>query len=225
MIKIPILGKSISKYIRSHDRASIDFESTGDYWETRYRNGGTSGSGSYGKLALFKAEVLNSFVQKQGIRSVIEFGCGDGAQLNLARYPQYTGYDLSRAAIDRCVALYSKDDTKNFLHVNQYQSETAELVISLDVIFHLVEESVYLKYMERLFSSSTKYVVIYSSNSDANIGSYADHVRHRKFTDWIHEKATDWQLIKHVPNTFPYTQGGDDESFADFYIFGKKSSI
>jgi hypothetical protein len=45
--------------------------------------------GSYGKFAAFKAEVLNAFVQEMRVDTVIEFGCGDGNQLTLARYPLF----------------------------------------------------------------------------------------------------------------------------------------
>jgi len=72
-----------------------DFANTGDYWQQRYARGGNSGDGSYGKLADFKAEVLNEAVKELGITSVIEFGCGDGNQLTLANYPAYTGVDTS----------------------------------------------------------------------------------------------------------------------------------
>jgi hypothetical protein len=47
----------------------------------RYGQGGTSGFGSYRRLAEFKAETLNGFVARMRIQSVIRYGCGDGAQL------------------------------------------------------------------------------------------------------------------------------------------------
>ena len=75
---------------------SLTMRSSGDYWERRYRLGMTSGPGSAGKLASFKADVLNEFVRDNGVQSVIEFGCGDGTQLTLAKYPS-----LSRP---RCLA-------------------------------------------------------------------------------------------------------------------------
>ena len=53
------------------------------YWENRYKNNGNSGAGSYGRLAEFKADVINNFIAENKITSVIEFGCGDGNQLSL----------------------------------------------------------------------------------------------------------------------------------------------
>ena len=38
------------------------------YWEQRYHEGGSSGAGSYGKFARFKAQFLNQFVVEHDIR-------------------------------------------------------------------------------------------------------------------------------------------------------------
>ena len=71
------------------------------YWELNYEQGGNSGPGS-GDLGQGKAEFLNDFVRDCNVESVIEFGCGDGHQLSLAKYPHYVGLDVSRAAIRMC---------------------------------------------------------------------------------------------------------------------------
>jgi hypothetical protein len=44
-------------------------------------------TGSYSELAQLKARVLNAFVAEKNIARVIERGCGDGNQLQLARIP------------------------------------------------------------------------------------------------------------------------------------------
>lgn len=74
------------------------FVSTPQYWEDRYAAGGTSGLGSTGTIAQFKAEVINDFVEDRRIQTLIEFGCGDGNQLALARYENYLGLDISKSA-------------------------------------------------------------------------------------------------------------------------------
>jgi hypothetical protein len=53
------------------------------WWEKRYISGGNSGQGSYGVLAEFKAETVNQFVGEFEVKSLVEFGCGDGSQLSL----------------------------------------------------------------------------------------------------------------------------------------------
>ena len=48
------------------------------YWINRYISGGNSGSGSAGKFATFKPDVINTFITKTGIRTIIEVGVVHG---------------------------------------------------------------------------------------------------------------------------------------------------
>ena len=189
------------------------------YWEKRYARGKHSGAGSRGKLAEFKADVLNEFVTKNQIGTVIEYGCGDGYQLSLANYPQYIGFDVSVTAVQSCRKLFANDDTKFFREMRDYGGETADLTISLDVIYHLVEDEVYEAYMYRLLSSSNRFVVIYSSNCDSLNRIEPKHIKHRRFSVWIEDNAKDWKLIDHIPNKYPYTGINDEGSISDFYIY------
>ena len=89
------------------------FPGSAEYWEKRYASGGSSGKGSYGRLSEFKAEVINNFVSKHGVESVIEFGCGDGNQLKLAKYPAYVGLDVSEKAVALCKEKFNNDISKS----------------------------------------------------------------------------------------------------------------
>ena len=203
------------------DILNIDNFASCDYWEDRYAQGGNSGAGSYGNLAEFKAKVINDFVIKHKIKSVIDFGCGDGNQLSLSKYDKYTGFDVSKTAIDICKQKFTEDKTKDFRLMQNYNNEKAELTLSLDVIFHLLEDSVFDNYMKTLFNAGEKFVIIYSSNKRGP--KWVKHVKHRKFTDWTDKNASGWKLLEFIPNPH-HTEGtGDtpDKSFSDFYIFGK----
>jgi len=199
--------------------------SSSNYWENRYANNGNSGAGSYNRLAEFKAEILNEFVAKNDIKNVIEFGHGDGNQLSLAKYPKYLGFDVSKTAVDICKRKFSGDGTKDFRLMNAYNNEKAELTISLDVIYHLIEEDVFENYMRTLFAASTKYVIIYASNKTCE--KQPIHIKHRKFTDWVESNEEKWKLTKIIPNKYPIVDGINDPntSFADFYIFEKIPKI
>lgn len=204
-------------------RGKHGFETSSDYWLNRYARGANSGAGSYNQLATFKAEVINDLVQAQGIRSIIEFGCGDGNQLRLAEYPAYLGFDISRDAIRTCRTLFAHDRTKRFLLQKKYKDQQADLTLSLDVLYHLVEDKVFEDYMRRLFAAATKFVVVYSSDTDDNHGHDAPHVRHRRFSNWIAANATNWRLLAHIPNRYPYDEGAvATTSFADFFIYARK---
>jgi hypothetical protein len=193
-------------------------ESVGDYWESRYSSGGNSGSGSYGRLAEFKAEIINDYVAKNGITSVMEFGSGDGAQLALARYPEYTGVDVSQTIVDAARAAFAGNDTIKFLHTSEFEGScTADLTLSLDVVYHLVHDEIFQEYMARLFAAARRSVIVYSSNYERQ---WAAHVRHRRFTDWVEKHRPDFKLVATIPNRFPFDQNDpDNTSFADFYIF------
>jgi hypothetical protein len=96
-----------------------------------------------------------------------------------------------------------------------------DLVISLDVIYHLVEDEVFGAYMRSLFASAGRFVVIYSSNKIEP--SEVPHVRHRPFTDWIEANEPEWRQTEHLPNKYPYDPARPAEtSFADFYFFERR---
>lgn len=199
-------------------RAPLVFTSSSQYWEERYATGGDSGAGSYGHLAAFKAEVLNDFVAEHGVQSVLEFGCGDGAQLARARYPRYAGVDVSRTAIAQCRERFKEDPSKRFVLAGSEELEPAELTLSLDVIYHLVEDEVFDRYMRDLFAFASRFVGVYSSNH-ASAGT-ASHVRHRRFVDWVEASAPQWRLFRKVDNAYSFQTGrAKATSFADFYFF------
>lgn len=193
------------------------------YWESRYQEGGDSGAGSYRKFAQFKSEILNDFVKQNKVISVIEFGCGDGNQLRYAEYPSYLGYDVSNKAVEHCRQLFKTDHSKQFALVSLYKGEKAELALSLDVLYHLIENDIYDHYMHQLFAASTRFVGIYSSNTEKAISRNSDHIRHRQFTAWIANNAPEWELMQFIPNLYPYNGNHKESSFADFYFFKHKA--
>lgn len=219
--QLPLLGSLIRRGSRKRRRSAEKVGGSSDYWKARYEAGRNSGKGSYNQLAEFKAEILNQFVREQGVETVIEYGCGDGNQLKLINYPSYIGFDISPMAISLCNSAFAEDDTKSFREMTAYAGEMAQLAVSLDVVYHLVEDSVFEAYMQRLFDSASKYVIIYSSDSDDNGEHQARHVRHRKFTHWVSNNMIDWKIFQRIPNRYPYSGDVKTGSFADFYIYAK----
>jgi SAM-dependent methyltransferase len=226
VIATPVLGpaaRSIARIpIVKEWRNSLRFQGSSTYWKERYQQGGTSGPGSAGRLAEFKAEVLNDFVAKNNIQSVIEFGCGDGVQLGLAKYARYVGVDVAEGSVANCRRRFAGDATKTFYLANQLPANLGrlDLVLSLDVIFHLVENKIFDAYMQSLFARAERFVAIYSSDKDQP--GDAPHVRHRAFTQWIKVHQPEWKQTGYIPNKYPFDPARPDEtSFADFYFFEK----
>lgn len=221
--RIPLFGPFIQRTalaLYASKAGSNTFAGSAAYWEARYAAGGNSGAGSYALFAEFKAEILNRFVEQHGIRSVIEFGCGDGNQLRLANYPGYIGVDVSSTAIEICRKAFASDGSKVFSVSNEYAGQKADLSLSLDVIYHLVEDLVFDSYMATLFNASNRYVIIYASDTDENVGT-ARHVVHRNFTRWVAARMPNWKLLDHIPNKYPYVGDHHTGSSADFFIYEK----
>lgn len=223
--RTPLLGTVSRSVLMAFRRRTFKSSS---YWEERYAVGGTSGPGSQGRLAAFKADVVNCFIEKNSVQSVIEFGCGDGRQLSLACYPTYIGLDISPTAVATCRKKFAGDRRKQFFPYQRDNSNrSAEMTVSMDVIYHLVEDDVFEAYMTDVFNQAQRFVLIYSDNRDSREPD-APHVRHRKFTNWINRHRPDWKLILYKPNPYPYAGDPETGSWSDFWIYarnGPKSSI
>ena len=193
--------------------------SSATYWDARYRGGGASGPGSEGRLARFKAAFVNRFILDNKIASLVDLGCGDGAQLGRLTPPaDYTGVDVSPTALARCQARFPD---RRFVPWDRIGTVApAELTLSLDVLYHLTEDAVFADMLDRLFRLASRFVVIYASNTDATWP--APHVRHRAFTGHPAAKQPGWRLLAHLPNPCPFEPARALEtSFADFFVYGR----
>ena len=203
-----LTGNHLGKFLVDTS-ANLIFPGSKIYWERRYRNNGNSGVGSFGEKAAYKANFLNKFVEERAVNSVTELGCGDGNQLTRFRFPKYTGLDVSRSAIEKCKGHFIDDCSKSFsLFEGRITSSSweAELTLSLDVVYHLVEDEVFESYMHCLFGLAKKYVIIYAWDVEEE---KRYHIRHRHFSKWICNNVPAFKLINRVSK----------EGFCDFFVY------
>ena len=183
-------------------------------WENRYAKGGDSGAGSYSVLCDFKSKIINEFIHEKCCESMIEFGCGDGNQQQSFKIRNYVGIDISDFIIEKCKTKFNHITNRNFMNYTDFYKNKCkcDISVSLDVIYHIVDDTLYHTYMNDLFSASNKFVIIYSSNfqDSAYNGS---HVYHRKFTDYIGIHFPNAELIKNIKNDYP------EQSSAEFFIY------
>jgi hypothetical protein len=201
----------------------VAFRDSAAYWRLRYQLGGDSGSGSEDTLACHKAEIVNDLVTRWGVQSVIEWGVGDGRQLALGAYPSYLGLDVSDVALERCRERFGGDPRMRFASVDAYQGETADLALSLDVLYHLVEDEVYDSYLARLFSSSLRWVVVYSSSVEAPLRT-AKHVLHRPVEADISARFPEFVRLQGVEQSLAVHPMIDDPLRARFIILERTAS-
>jgi len=218
----------ISNSLRRWLRRTLSGKRPGDgsfdlekYWESRYAAGGTSGEGSYGRLAAFKADQINEFVAETGSSTVIEFGCGDGNQLSLLRVPRYMGLDISRTAVRRCISRFAADNAKSFFlfdakcYRDNWPAFRADIALSLDVIFHLVDDNDFVDYLEIVCASCEKYLILYTTDYDSKPGG---HQRHRAVSKYMSSKP-EFELMRKIPNPFPGSADGENQSDAVFLMY------
>lgn len=196
------------------------FPGSSRYWEWRYRSGGNSGAGSYGAEAAYKADYINDCIAKFAVQTVIDFGCGDGNQLRELRIPAYTGYDVSAAAVKRCRELFEGDSSKKFHTLDRYANEVADATLSLDVLYHLVEDEVFDGYVRRLFDASGKIVIIYAIDQEEKRMLRGRHVHHRKFTSWIARHYPSFELIEAPVR--PGHLASPPDGAASFFVFRRR---
>jgi SAM-dependent methyltransferase len=173
---------------------SIEYTPAG-YWDRRYREGRTSGAGSEGSEGQYKADYVSDFIHNRDIKSVIDWGCGDGQVLDLIRLEDatYIGVDVSPTIVDRMRKKYPYNGYQ-FMTSEYAQSGSylADLTLSMDVLFHLPDDSDYFGYLDNLFGSASRFVIIYATNTPD--GRTARHVFRREFTPDIADRFPDWEL-------------------------------
>lgn len=209
--------------IRQWLKKKVPFSSK-SYWENRYQNGNNSGCGSYNELAKFKADIINQLIKEQQLHSFIELGTGDGNQLTMMQYPKYLGLDVSAKAINICVEKFKGDHTKSFMlydggaFCDNAGFIKADVSLSLDVLYHLVELPVYEKYLVDLFAMAERMVIIYSTNE--LLPQFSHHEHHRVFTKDVERLAPGWRLAETIKNKYSVAEYGEDRgSRADFFIY------
>ena len=192
------------------------------YWEQRYLQGRNSGAGSYGRLADFKAMIVNQIVERYRIRNALDLGCGDGAQASAFEIGAYVGVDVSSNAVQQCKKQLGARPNWQFFLASEREAwiRNYDMTLSLDVIYHLVEDDLFERYMTDLFDCCSQICVIYSSNC---VDAWkSKHVLHREFSIWVKNKRPMWHLLERIQNPFPYSPSDPDRtSFADFYVYGR----
>lgn len=161
------------------------------YWERRYANGRNSGEGSTGNNAKFKAREVINVMTSERARSIIDWGCGDGkvAARIAARSKKYVGVDISSTVINRL----RRKHPKHQFYLHDAHGTRCDLALSLDVLFHILDDDRYYKYLDNLFGSAKRLVLIHSTNRDEYVN---EHVRHRLITADIESRQPKWALVK-----------------------------
>lgn len=189
------------------------------YWKERYRRGRTSGAGSRGHLAEFKAETVNRRIRRHIPQIIADYGCGDGHVAGLFELPDdcvYYGYDPALSVL-RDQWAWASENIR--LVDDAALVPPADLVLSLDVVLHLTGDGEYHAHMASLFRPDNRLILIYGPNGGEQPEPRAPHVLFRDFVAWVSAERSSRRLIAKIDNPYPFKGDYENESFSDFYLF------
>lgn len=182
----------------------------GEYWDWRYRKTKRgSGEGSRGAAAAAKAAFVNDLIREKQVETVIDWGCGDGEVARQFEVAEYIGLDISTAAVEICSRRITGPG-RTFLHFDGFTPPDlppAQLALSLDVIFHQVDDDSYRRHLELVFGSAPL-VCIHSSNHDEQTG-----VAHFLSRAFVRDIPAAWRCLREGPEGAP-----------GFWVFEKEES-
>jgi 2-polyprenyl-3-methyl-5-hydroxy-6-metoxy-1,4-benzoquinol methylase len=174
---------------------------TKDYWDNRYKSGGNSGAGSHEENSVkFKANYVNEIIKKYNIKSLCDYGCGDGNQLRgFNGFETYTGYDISSKAIEISKSIHKETNKFFTSDINEILSKKFDMIMALDVTYHLIEEYLYIQTLANLFSLSDM-VCLYTIKMDGQGRNVIEYVE-KTFTDF---KLIDEKTFNGIVSFFLY---------------------
>ena len=216
--------------------------SSSSYWETRYKSGGTSGSGSLGKLKDWKWSVIKKYAGE--IDSIIDVGCGDLSFWEERVLPDnYIGIDISETIVERNRSKW----TRVFIHASadEYvELPRARIVLCLDVLFHLMDDKLYAGTLRNLTRYSSTWIFVYTWTDNpfeswkmrlSLAGANATRGRIVGALRQISDKSTDglYEKYRNFPDYFnTFEQSGfflktqereETNRFGAMYIFERKN--
>ena len=83
--------------------------------------------------------------------------------------------------------------TKFIKKINKMIKKDLSLVVSFDVIFHLVEDNIYKRHLKLINCIDASYCLITPSDQNIDYDLLKLHVKHRKYSDYL--KALGWIMV------------------------------
>ena len=182
------------------------------YWDKRYRAGGHSGPND---ARNWKAQTISELIKEYKPRYIQDWGVGDGtllAQLDVEGVETYLGLDVSLHALDRLRTLdgpWNDWDTKLELgHIRALwnrKPEKPDMVLSIDVLFHLIAEDNWREYLDELFGERSRAKTVVLLANDGKHPGIGEHVRVRPFVEYVKDRyGYNYELVRIIETPNPH---------------------
>jgi SAM-dependent methyltransferase len=177
--------------------------STGDltrsFWEHRYRENPDLGSG-VGSKDFWRARKLRfveRFICTGNIRSILDLGCGDLQVMGALKLPDgitYTGIDFSEQVVARNRERFPHYSfiSADLGELSSLKLPTPDLIVCLDVLFHIGSDSTYDRVLEYLCNAGAKAILLTAVVTEERPG--LAHVFHRDFWKASERLGLKWAL-------------------------------
>jgi hypothetical protein len=160
-----------------------------------YSGGGTDPDNDKDNIYI---NTLQSYIDREDIKSVIEIGCGDWEVSSRIDWSSvnYTGYDVVEDLIEYNNNNYSKENVRFICNSNIITENniTADLLIVKDVFQHL-PPSYYVDFIKSI-PTNFKYNLItndFSNNSNIEFGGYTGNDFSKDPFNMKYEIVIDWE--------------------------------
>jgi SAM-dependent methyltransferase len=119
-----------------------------------------SGVGSLPLNNIDYIKFLKMFIERNNIRSVVDFGCGDWQFSRFVGWESvsYTGFDIVESIVERNQSLFARDNVSFRVFRSDIELPNADLLICKDVFQHLSNKSIEM-YL-RIFKARSRFLLI-----------------------------------------------------------------
>jgi 2-polyprenyl-3-methyl-5-hydroxy-6-metoxy-1,4-benzoquinol methylase len=160
-------------------------------WDEHYKRGGDSGTTDTKSMG-WAHSIYRKYFDNCRDR-VIDVGCGDIRAWDCNPPLKYTGIDISPLIIEQNREKYPG---RKFIVANATvpQKITADIVICMNVLFHIIDDDDYTDILKNLKAYSKKYIIIYTWNKNPfQKGIFSTICK--KDTDGHYQKYRDFKKV------------------------------
>lgn len=140
-----------------------------NFWNKKYREGGSSGRGSIGLYRNWKWNKIKESIGTD-YNSLIDLGCGDltfwnhpiAKKIMRQRIFEYTGLDISDEIITKNRIRFPNLKFFNWPAQIEFEMVHAQIVFCLDLLFHIMNEKDFNLILENACKYTSQFLVIYT---------------------------------------------------------------
>ena len=196
------------------------------YFNKNYASGRDSGKGSKGDYRFWKWGIINKYAEKLIKNECIDVGCGDLTFWESRNFfsktvgglrpcNNYVGIDFSDVIINRNIKKYP--DRRFILSNSGFKQDLkADVVLCLDLLFHIVNDAEYYATLKNIIEYTKKYFFTYTWTYSPAVLNNTVPQKYRLLENEL-KLFHNVGLILHEKNSSPY------DPYGALYVFRREN--